>query len=759
MAKKKIAPTPMSNRMKLRLNIGVVLILLAFLLYVVANLVKLSVVKADEMKEFAAKQQMSTLDINANRGTIYDANMEVLAQSSTVWTVIISPYHIKAEEKETVATELSNLLGVDYEKVLSLTQQTNQYAIVKKNLTKPEADQVRKLIAEKEYTFITLQEDTKRYYPKETMASQVIGFTNADNEGQYGLEQQYNDVLSGVPGRILTAVDARGDVVPTSYEKQYDPQDGNSLKLTLDSTIQHFAEKAINELVAVHNPKGGACAIVMDVKTGAILAMANYPTFDLNNRSKIYSQLYLDELANPTKLTHDASGKAVYQPVEMTPEELKAYENELVARQYTNKSISWLYEPGSVFKIVTASAALETGVQTMNSQFNCLGSINIAGTNYNCHKKAGHGVLDFTGMVANSCNPAFINMGQLLGIENFCRFVDMFGITEQTGIDLYGEAPKSIYYSKEKMSIVDLASESFGQSLAITPIQVITATAAAVNGGYLVKPYLVDEVIDQNGNIIEKTQPDIKRQIISEETSANINTTLEAMVQGSTIDLKGYRIGGKSGTSQIGNRKDGRYASSFVGVAPINDPQIAVLVAVDEPRGSEYYGNAVAGPALASILEDTLTHLGTSPEYTEDDISSMEELVPNLLNQDIATAQTELANRGLVSIIKGNGQTVVDQMPKSGVSVADGSKVILYTEAVTETEMVPVPNVLGMSLANANLTLTNAQLNVSLDSGNVSDGEMGTILVNGQSISEGVNVPIGTTISLTYAKEIIDLAE
>lgn len=744
----------MSNFMKKRM-IVVVILLAIFLIYVIGNLFSLSVVQSDEMKEFAAGQQTRSLTINANRGTIYDCNMEVLAQSSTVWNVVAAPSALqgqKAEYIETAAQRLAEVLELEYADVLAILQKSeSSYEYLKRKVTKPTADAVRELAAEYEYGFITLQEDTKRYYPKETLASQVIGLTNWENKGSYGVEEYYDEILSGTNGSLLTATDANGDIIPSSYEKRYDAVDGQSIVLTLDSTIQHYAEKALEELVATHNPKGGACAIVMDVNTGAILAMANNPTFDLNNPNEIYSALYQEELNNPAEWSTEAGA---YVPLTLTEEEKATLENELILKQRSNKAISWLYQPGSVFKIVTASAALETGVQTMDSTYNCTGSINVDGQIYHCWKRSGQGTLNFTQMIVNSCNPAFIHMAQLMGIHTFCSYVDMFGITEPTGIDIFGESKTSIYYEEEEMTNVDLASEAFGQSLAITPIQMITAAAAAVNGGYLVQPYVVDSVLDSDGNVVDKTQPVVKRQVISEETSANLRTAMEAMVQGSIVDLKGYRIGGKSGTSQIGNQANGRYVGSFLAVAPMDDPEIAVLVAVDEPRGSAYYGSEVAGPALASILSDTLSYLGISPEYSDGDVENMENAVPNLLNQDISTAQAQLAEQGLSAQIIGSGSTVVDQMPQSGVSVAQGSKVILYTEAVAEPQMTTVPNVVGLTVAEANQLLTNAQLNVSMDTG--ADTGDGTVKVTTQSMPEGTSVPIGTVISITYAKEIAD---
>ncbi len=780
---KNIIDRPMSNRMKKRIIIASGL-MVVFLGYILCNLVSICVVNAKKYKDFASEQQVSTVTINANRGTIYDRNQKVLASSATVWTVVIAPANMEeafnalvkqekariansesgsSEEsggnpeilsmdleafKEQVAKELSELLGADYDKVLKQTHKDNKYEIIKKQVEKPVADQVREMISEKGYTFISLLEDTKRFYEDSTLAPQVLGFTNADNEGTYGVEQYYNDILQGVSGKVITATDAKGNTIPTNYEKRYAPVDGKSVVLTLDSTIQHYAQKALKEVVAQHKPKGGACAIVMNVNTGEILAMANDPVFDLTNPRELYSQDLIDAYENPT--TTDSEGKTV--AANLNEEEKSALKQNLLYQQWANKCISWSYEPGSVFKVVTASAALETGAATLSTGYDCPGYTIVSGVRMNCDKKTGHGHLDFTGAIVNSCNPAFVAMGQALGKDRFYEYLKMFGLTEQTGIDLPGETYTN-YYTADQMGPVELASSAFGQTTVVTPLHMITAVCSAVNGGYLVQPHIMKEVLDQEGNVVDSFQQTTKRQVISEATSQEMCLALEKVVSkngGSAAYVKGYRIGGKSGTAQKGN-KDGIYIASYAAFAPVDDPEVAVIVVVDEPTQGTYYGSLIAAPAVGSIMADVLPYLGYSPEYSEDDLESMGNAVPNVTGNAVLKAKSELNKKGIEYEVIGDGETVVDQMPKGGTNISTDSKVILYTEQDSEKKTVTVPNVIGKNLTEAVETLINSGLTVHLSGSNVT-GETGNIIVTGQDVKDGEEVERGTTVSITYSR-------
>lgn len=743
--------TQISARMKRRLNFFVALFLVLFVLYVVGTLFRISVVEVNDYRSYAADQQVSSITIPANRGAIYDKNMEVLASSATVWTVVIAPASIKEDDKERIAKILSQILDLDFETVFAKTKKDNQYEIIKKKVEKTQADEVRKFISDNEYYSISLIEDTKRYYPQETLAAQVIGFTNADNNGTYGVEEYYNDVLEGTNGKIMTAVDGKGNTIPTSYEKKYNATDGNSLVLTIDTTIQHFAEQALENVVAAHNPRDGACAIVMNVKTGEIYAMANSIGFDLNDPNTLYSQLYKDKLANPQKWTYDYNTNfGEYVPLEI---DKAAYESELVYSQWKNMATMTQYNPGSVFKVVTGSGALEEGIVNMNTTYTCSGRIEVADAEYRCHVRDGHGTLDFTGMVKNSCNPAFIWMGQQLGIATFNRYLDGFGITEKTGIDLPGEA-SSQTYPADDMTIVDLASESFGQSMGITPIQMLTAVSAVVNGGYLVQPYVVGQMLDSDGNVISATQTNVKRQVVSTKTSQEMTSAMEAMAEASAAAIPGYRIAGKSGTSQIKNETgSGRYVSSMACVAPADDPEIAVLVMVQEPTGDQYYGSKVAAPAVRQILADTLPYLNINPQYSSEEQEELETKVPSLSGKLVSDAEDALDELGLDYEIMGDGETVQEQIPQGGVGVADSSRVILYTEPGITHEKTTVPDLLNKSVGEAEDLLISAGLNMSIGS---SRSSTSGAQVDTQSLAAGTEVEVGTVVTIAYSASIAD---
>ena len=690
----------MNRRMKRRLNVMIPIALGLVLVWVLYNLGK--TVSDPFYREYANAQQLSEDTIPADRGTIYDTNGNVLAESYTVWTVQLSPVTIADEDKELVAQFLAETLELDYNTVLAQCMQTNRYAVVKRQVEKPVADAIREFAEENGITAIALIEDTKRYYPNNDLASHVIGYVGSDNQGLGGIELEYDDLLTGTPGKIVSAADANGNAIATTYESEYAPVDGQSLVLTIDSQIQYYVEKALDQAIADRNPSGGACAIVMNVNNGEILAMASYPDYDPNDPFTLYTSTQQAKLNQP--ISEDST---------------TTYTNsDLLYQQWNNKCTSWTYQPGSVFKIFTGSSALEEGVINMNTTFSCSGSMRVADTVFGCHNSAGHGIQTLLEAYVNSCNPAFIQIGQALGVEKFSEYYDLYGFTEKTGIDLPGEegGSSNLYISEENMGPVELASSSFGQTTMVTPIQMITAIAAAVNGGYLYEPHVVKEVLDQNGNVVQSYDATLKRQVISEEVSAEIRECLEAMVSangGSTAYIEGYRIGGKSGTSQK-NNQDGHYVGSFAAFAPADDPEIVAMVVVDDPDltlGS-YYGSAVAGPALQSIMGDTLSYLGYSKEFTAEQIAAMEKTTPNLTGMDMETATSSAAASGFEVRVIGSGDTVQDQMPRNGTAMTEGSTILLYTDD-TVAQTCTVPNVVGMTPREANAVLTAEGLNVS----------------------------------------------
>ncbi|MCI8501380.1 MAG: PASTA domain-containing protein [Oscillospiraceae bacterium] len=696
----------------------------------------ITIVDSDFYQGKASKQQLRDITINPKRGTIYDRNMTVLAQSATVWTVVISPGDIsKDETREAVARGLSDILGLEYDDVYQKTLKNNFYEVIQRKIESEKAEEIRAFVAEKKFTCIYLFEDSKRYYPYNNFASSVIGFTGTDNQGLYGIEAYYDEYLGGEPGRIVAAKNAHGNDMPFQYEKRYEPVDGYGLVLTIDEVIQHFLENALEDAVSVHKVENRAAGIVMDVNTGEILAMATKPDFNLNEPFVIADE---KTAAYIETLTGDEKTNALSDAREL---------------QWKNKAITELYEPGSVFKIVTGSAALEEKTITLDTKFTCTGSFQVPGLEkpMHCWRLSGHGTQDFVGAMVHSCNPAFVAIGSSLGATKFCEYVNAFGFMEKTGIDLPGEAG-SIVYQAEQMGPVELASCSFGQSNKITPLQMITATAAVVNGGYVVQPHVVKQVLDQNNNVVETVGATVKRQAISSETSQTMRQVLEEVVTtngGSNAYISGFRIGGKSGTAQkLDSDDDTSYISSFVGFAPADDPQIAVLVIVDTPRDGNIYGSVVAAPAVSEVLKQTLPYIGVEAKYSEDELSKLEVSTPNVVDMDPMSAESKLSAAGLGSKKIGSGNKVVKQVPARGTSVSKGSTVILYTDDTSE-ETVTVPNLVGLTVTQANTELTNRGLNIKFGGGTTQ--RTGAVVAS-QSIADGTVVPKGTVISVTCIK-------
>ncbi|MDD6032208.1 MAG: penicillin-binding transpeptidase domain-containing protein [Oscillospiraceae bacterium] len=734
--------------MMARLVLLVCPVLLIGLGWVLYNLFKWSVLEGDVMKARAANQQLSDVEIPANRGTIYDSNMNILAQSATVWNVVIDPAAIQRQleddhpdsvtaqdrARNEMAAKLAELLDVTQESVLSHISHTDKnYRCIAEKVEKPVIDELLTLIKEEKYGGISTEVNTKRYYPYGNLACHVIGFTTRDNQGAYGLEAKYNSVLSGTPGRKITAKDALGDALPTTYEKSYEATEGNSIVTTIDQMIQHYIEKNLDATMAQYNPDQGAAIIVMDVNTGGILGMASRPDYDLNNPQYIYdddTRVLLESIADEEERKEALS---------------TAREN-----QWRNKTITDTYEPGSVFKTVTASAALEEGTATLNSTYYCGGAVQFPGLDkpIKCHKTSGHGLLDFTGALVNSCNPAFIAIGQSLGQERFFKYYEAFGLTEKTGIDLPAENIGSYYDAS--MSDISLASCSFGQSNTVTPLQMLTAAVATINGGYLLTPHIVDRVVDSNGNTVEEYGTQVRRQVISEETSVIMRSALEQVVShngGTNAYVKGYRIGGKSGTAQkLTDTTDTKRVFSYFVFAPADDPQVAALVLVDEPtEGDTSYANVVVGPLASAVMKDILPYLGILPTYSEEELADQEVSVPSgLYGLDPATATSKLGIRGLNGYVVGNGKEVVGVYPDQGTRVPQESTIVLYTES-GEPSMVTVPSVVGMTPSQANKTLGSVGLNIRISGGAANNKRS---RVASQDVEAGTEVQRGTLVTV-----------
>ncbi len=716
---------------------GLIFLLAAAL---VCNIFKISVIDNEKYQELANSNQFNSITISANRGSIYSSDGSILAQSATVFKVFIDPQSFNendSDKKDITVDFLAETLDLDEKTILDkMSNLDSQYQVLKTKVEKPVVDEINEFLTENEISSISTEEDTKRYYPQNDLAASVIGFTNYDGEGWYGIEAYYDDELSGVDGKVISAQDGRQNEMPYRNEKLYEAQDGNSLVLTIDTTLQYYLEKNLEEMYNKYELDNRACGIIMNVNTGAILAMATCPSFDLNNPSEITDERTLEKL------------DLITDEEERTQAEANARE-----LQWKNKAITETYIPGSVFKVITSSAAFEEDLIDLdNDTFYCTGVVDVSGTSIKCHKLEGHGMQSFKDALTNSCNPAFIEIGKRLGAEKFFYYFEAFGLTEKTGIDLPSEV-SSIYASESSLGAVELASSSFGQTNKLTPIEMITAYAATINGGNLLTPYVVQKVLDADGNVISNTEPTIKRQVISEETSAIMRESLEYVVDnngGSNAYIKGYKIGGKSGTSQKLDEygeDDMRYVASYVCFAPADDPEIIMLIMADEPTTGEYYGSVVAVPCARSILEEVLPYLGYYPEYTDDELETLDTTVPSVEGTTLYNAESTLEELGLEYQVVGNGDMVVTQVPTSGNSIAKGGKVVLYTEANSEQEFVEVPNLVGSSLTQANQLLSSLGLNY-VATGASAEREDATVY--SQSYAEGERVPVGTIIELNF---------
>lgn len=728
----------------------------------VGRLAWLQIAMHDEYRIQAANQQLKDVAVTPTRGQIYDANGKVLAKSSIVWTIAADPSQIsapkaaegderpaeerRAERVRTVSADVAELLGLDENEVYDkLIDSESQYEVLAKQVDKPVADQIKEYASENNLP-ITVTQDTKREYPYGAFAASVLGFMHADGYGFYGLEAYYEETLAGTPGRLVSIKNGLGAEIANDEREEYPAQDGNSLVLTLDANIQAIAEKYLENSVKVNNVSERGVVIVMDVNTGAILAMATKPDFDPNDPMTIY----------------DPERAALLEG--LSDEEYTQVQGQERQRQWKNKVITDLYTPGSVFKLITTSAALDSGVSAPGTNYYCGGSYQVLpGTKpYSCAEGANHQWQDMGKVLYNSCNIATIHEAEKMGIETFSDYYNAFGFTEKTGIDLPAEqAPYAgiSYHPADSMTIVDLASTSFGQAQKVTPIQMITAVAAIANGGYLVQPYIVDKIVDQEGNVVQETEPTIKRQVISEEVSQQVLKMMEGFVDygaagaaGRNAYVAGYHIGGKSGTSEKldqGEREGGGYekVSSFLAVLPVDDPQIAILAFVDEPHAESEYGSMLSAPLIGNIISEVAPYLGI--EMDESLLPSGDVTVPNLVTPNNPSysqwdlAQVELNKIGLSHRKVGSGDRVLAQYPEAGTKVAAGTTVYLYTDS-TEYTKTTVPDVTGKSVALASQMLAGSGLNVR-----ISGDENGQ--VTAQDVAAGTETPMGTVVTITAA--------
>ncbi len=703
--------------------------------------------KGDFFKTKAETQQLSDTAITAQRGIIYDANMSVLAQSASAWKISLNATafaEIPAKAQEQVYSVLINTLGVtrEYLENKASYKQYNSVSIK----TKVEKEAKDKLEAFVKGTFIDknnneqsfgsvvmIDEDVKRYYPYSTLASQILGFTGTDNNGLSGLESYYNSTLTGVDGRVISARSNSSVAQDIEYKSVYEAKQGTSLVLTVDETIQRYLENALSS--CYETSKANSCTgIVMDVKTGAILAMSTKGDFDPNDPYTINDKRTIESI---NKITD-------------TKEKEKA-EEEAMYSQWRNRAISDTYEPGSVFKLITMAAGLEENVVKYDEKFTCTGSVNVADRIYSCHNTAGHGTQTLTEGLMNSCNPYFITIGQRLGVDTFYKYFEAFGFTEETGIDLPGEAsPKAgvTYFKKDTMTKVNLASSSFGQSFQITPIQMITAVNAIANDGKLMQPYIVSKTLDSDGNVILQNQPIEKRQVVSESTSEKIMASMEQVALNGTARnayVAGYRVGGKTGTSDKLNNV-GQVVASFVGVAPTNDPRITVLIVVDEPEGATG-GGAVAAPVAGEVIENTLTYLNVERQYNDSEKALLDVQVPSVTGDSVSEAKSSLEENKFSVQIVGEGDKVLSQMPASGQYIPQGGVIVLYTEKQKKKLKTVVPDFTGMTITEANYAAVNAGINIKVSGNSLSEESMTAYR---QSSLKGSEVESGSTVTVYF---------
>lgn len=746
---KKRAEKGPAQRLRQRTAILILLILVLGFGAAVLRLTYLTTVQSSELQEAAVDLQLADTTVSAKRGTIYDANGNVLAESASVWQVVMSPINFKNDkQRQAAAKGLSEIFDLEYNDVLEDTKQQSHYVVVKRRIESDEREKVLELVdtLKKNYKcagVIQLLDDYKRYYPKNSLASSVIGFTGSDDQGLEGVEYEYDSYLSGIPGRIITAQNARGIDMPFQYEQNVESEDGNNVYLTIDETIQSICEKYMQKGVEDNNVLNKGVCIAMDVNTGAILAMVTTDGYDLNN---------------PYELSAKDKKK-----IKSTPKKKQAEaESAALSAMWRNKAVADTYMPGSVFKMCVASAALEENLVNDKTSFTCTGSIEVEGETLHCSNTTGHGTQSFVEAISNSCNPAFVQIGQMLGASKFRQYYQGFGFSDKTGIDLPGEAEDS-FWKEGKMGGVDLAVASFGQNFSITPIQMITACAAVSNGGYVVQPHVVSKITDSKGNVIKTVDKKIKRQVISDDTSKKMNEYLEYNTerQGAAAGyISGYKVAGKTGTSEkkgvtkVESSFSEDYISSFCGFAPADDPQIAMLVFFDTPDGDAYYGSQVSSPVFINIMSEVLPYLDVKTSYTDEELGYVDASAGDYTGVSVDEAKTAVEADGFTATVKGSGSTVISQIPTVSSGLQKGGSIVLYTDSDSRSETISVPSFIGLSPDEVNNVASAYGLNVSFSGATTSSGTSSS-----QDIEAGTSVSPGTVITVSFADSSSTLNE
>ena len=786
-----------TSKMWRRTTIILILLIIFGFGTVIFSLIRLQLVNGEELKSKAVENQLKDTTIVAQRGTIYDCNMKKLAQSATVWKVVLAPAQLyntsgigKLTDKEkqkreaqiekqkaAVAECLNQALGLDKATVLNILE-TKKNSYWEVAASKVETDAKNKIVDYEEKFYkendksislsgiISLVEDYKRYYPYGDFASNVLGFTNNDGTGVEGLEAEYNSQLAGVNGRIIAAKSATQTDMPFQYQQKVKAQNGSSLVLTIDEVVQHTMEKYLDEGAKLNKVGNRACAIMMNVKTGEILGMTTRGDFNVKDPlAESVAETGDFDSNNPRTLTDSEKASIAKLPKDkQAAETLKALQ-----QKWRNKCVSDTYMPGSVFKMCTTSMGLEEGIVTENSPFYCKGYIDVEGTRVHCWKSGGHGAETFEQAVMNSCNPQFATLGIELGNHRFFKYFDAFGFTKKTGIDLPGEPTNYSYYAEKDLNKINLAVEGFGQNFKITPVQMITACATVANGGYLVQPHIVKQIVDADGNIVQTASTATKRQVISTDTSRRVSAILEKDALAGTAKngyIPGYRIAGKTGTSEkvdkdnalkpITGQKGDYYVASYCGFAPADSPQYALLVFCDEPNGSSYYGNAVSGPIFNKIMSEVLPYLGVEPKYTTEEQAKLDVKTPDVTGKSVSQAKSAVAaSSGELKVhIYGDGQTVVSQLPAGGSNIPCGGTVAVFTSGDSQNQTVEVPDLVGdgtNSVSTVESTAADAGLNLSVSG--VSTNNASTAVATTQSVPAGQKVQPGTVIIVNFAEK------
>lgn len=725
-----------SKRMLKRILIMAVVIIF-LMTTTVARVFYLTIVRGEELSEKAETQQLKDTEITAMRGTIYDSNGNVLAQSASVWNVFIDPLNIKDKQRDLIVDEFANLFGYDADEKKEFYDRTNHqnhYELVEKKVENNIKEKLSKFVSKNELGgCIGTEQTTKRYYPYGTLASSVIGFTGADDQGLSGIEAYYDEQLTGTNGRIITAKDAKSNNIANDYETSIAATDGDSIVLTINQTIQYYLEKGLRETMNEYQAKG-AYGVVMNCNTGAVLAMSSLPDYDCNE---------------PYKLTYSKDKKAIKKLSDKTAKQ--EAESAAVQNQWRNFTVSDTYVPGSVFKTFVASAALEENVVNLNTTYNCTGSIQVDKYKMKCHYHPGHGTQTLTQGLENSCNPFFITIGQKLGVHNYFKYFDAFGFTQKTNIDLPGEASPQ-YYKEDQYGIVELSSASFGQTNSLTPIQVCTGLCAIANGGKLLQPYLVSSIADANGKTVKKTQTKEIRQVISADTSEKVRKMMKSVVDNGTGKngyVAGYSVGGKTGTStKLGESKNGegdKYIVSFGAIAPSDDPEIAMLIIVDEPN-QDLGGGALCAPIAAQVTQEAMNVLGIEPKYNDSEMKDLSKQTPNVVGKSLDEAKKTLEENNLNFVVVGDDSTVTRQCPSGADTIPNGGTVYLYTDD-SEKQTVNVPNFNGLTVNEAKDLASSSNLNIQIAGNSMSSG---TVVAYRQSEETQAKVEKGTVVTVTF---------